>query len=105
MRNTTTIAISFVLSLYLSCSLRAADLVRAPISNDTEVLRYSLKTLAQQVGNNGLAQKIQAMNPQELNACVAQLNPEQRHFINNLQRNAWGVLNNQWLAQQMLMQQ
>ena len=105
MRNRTTIAISFVVSLYLSCSLIAAELVRPPISNDTEVLRYSLKTLAHQVGNNGLAQKIQAMNAQELNACVAQLNPEQRHFINNLQRNAWGVLNNQWLAQQMLMQQ
>ena len=105
MRNRTTIAISFVVSLYFSCSLIAAELVRPPISNDTEVLRYSLKTLAHQVGNNGLAQKIQAMNAQELNACVAQLNPEQRHFINNLQRNAWGVLNNQWLAQQMLMQQ
>tara|TARA_B100000686_G_C16554885_1_gene844590 strand:- start:403 stop:915 length:513 start_codon:yes stop_codon:yes gene_type:complete len=57
------------------------------------------------VGNNGLAQKIQAMNRQQLNACLTQLNPDQRNFINNVQRNAWGVLNNQWLAQQMLMQQ
>ena len=105
MRNTSVITISLVVLLYLSCSLKAADLMRPPISSETEVLRYSLKTLAQRVGNNVLAQKIQAMNPQQLNACLTQLNPEQRNFINNLQRNAWGVLNNQWLAQQMLMQQ
>ena len=105
MRNTSVITISLVVLLYLSCSLRAGDLMRPPISSETDVLRYSLKTLAQRVGNNGLALKIQAMNPQQLNACLTQLNPEQRNFINNLQRNAWGVLNNQWLAQQMLMQQ
>ena len=105
MRNTSVITISLVVLLYLSCSLKAADLMRPPISSETDVLRYSLKTLAQRVGNNVLAQKIQAMNPQQLNACLTQLNPEQRNFINNLQRNAWGVLNNQWLAQQMLMQQ
>lgn len=91
--------------MYLATSLNAEDLGRPPISNDTEVLRYSLKTLAQKVGNNAMVQKIQAMNGNQLNNCVAQLNPEQRHFINNVQRNAWGMLNNQWLAQQMLMQQ
>ena len=106
MRNTyTSIAICLFSLMYLATSLNAEDLGRPPISNDTEVLRYSLKTLAQKVGNNAMVQKIQAMNGNQLNNCVAQLNPEQRHFINNVQRNAWGVLNNQWLAQQMLMQQ
>lgn len=86
-------------------SVLSAELNRPPISNDTEVLRHSLKTLANRVGNKQLVQKIHEMNPQQLHACVANLNPEQRQFINNVQRNAWGFLNNQWLAQQMAMQQ